>query len=124
MRSIYEILNSLTCDDVLTCFYGLKELDAQVYKVLVKKGQMKIDEISTILERRENTVYKSLQRLMAHGLVIRRQEILRKGGYYFLYQAIDPSRVVNEMKEVLKEWYSKIQDVLDEFHKEVLSDEM
>ena len=119
MRSISEVIASLTCDDLFTCFYGLKEIDLTVYKLLVREGELRVDEISDLLGKKENTVYRSLQRLISHGIVVRRQRTLDRGGHYFVYLPKLPEELVEDMKALLEEWYLKLMSAVEKFPEEI-----
>ena len=119
MRSINEVITSLTCDDLFTCFYGLKEIDLTVYKLLVREGELRVDEISDLLGKKENTVYRSLQRLISHGIVVRRQRVLDRGGHYFVYLPKLPEELVEDMKALLEEWYLKLMSAVEKFPEEI-----
>ncbi len=120
MRTIGEVITSISCDDLFTCFYGLKEIDLSVYKVLIKKGELRVEEISEIIGRKQNTIYRSLQRLLSHGIVIRKHRVLDRGGHYFVYMARSPEEIVEAMRAMLNEWSSRLMEALERFPEEIM----
>ncbi len=120
MRTIGEIITSVSCDDLFTCFYGLKEIDLTVYRVLIKKGELRVEDISEIVGKKQNTVYRSLQRLLSHGIVIRKHRVLERGGHYFVYLPRSPEELVEEMKIMLEEWNSRLIEALEKFPEEIV----
>ncbi|MBO8182262.1 MAG: TrmB family transcriptional regulator [Archaeoglobus sp.] len=115
MKSIKEAINRLNCDNVLECFYGLNEADIHVFKTLRRLGSAKIDTLSKSLGKGENSVYKSLQKMMVAGLVMREKKTIDDGGYYYLYRAETPDRLASEMNALLDRWYFRMKQVIQEF---------
>ncbi len=116
IRSIREAISALKCDNVLEYFFGLNELEVLIYKCLIGKA-MKIQEISKEVGRGENAVYKSLQKLTACGLVFREKKCFECGGYYYVYKAVNPNKVAEEMKKEVKKLNERLLDAIEEFEK-------
>ncbi len=115
-RSIVEQLKkTLKCEDILSCILDLKQLDIAIYKCLLEKGEMKVDELSEYVKREKSTTYRSLQNLITHGLVFRETHVIKNGGYYYTYHPNDPERIYRDMKRYIDEWYAKMNDLLQEF---------
>ena len=117
MKTIRDSLTILSCDNVLECFYGINESDIEIYRILLSGGPKKIEEISSMAGKSENTTYKSLQKLMMAGIVIREKRLIKGGGYYYTYRAVNPEQVANEMREILESWYRKVVDTIEEFRR-------
>lgn len=115
MKTIKDSITILSCDNVLECFYGINESDTEIYRILLSEGEKKIEEISSIAGKSENTVYKSLQKLMMAGIVIREKRLIKGGGYYYTYRAVSPDVVAREMREVLENWYIRVIETIEEF---------
>ena len=58
MKTIKDSISILSCDNVLECFYGINESDTEIYRILLSEGEKKIEKISSIAGKSENTVYK------------------------------------------------------------------
>ncbi len=117
LKSIKEAISRLNCDNVLECFFGLNQSDVSLYLLLLTSGEMKIEEMSRVLKKAENSVYRSLQKLMLAGIVIREKKIIEGGGYFYVYKALPIREVVKEMKKLLKVWNRKISEAIEEFEK-------
>jgi predicted transcriptional regulator len=117
MKSIKEYVVTLDCKNLLECMFGLSDVDLRVYESLQKLGEAKIEEISREVGRGENTVYKSLQRLIMAGLTFREKKILNGGGYYFIYKPVPRERVAEEVKRLTEEWCERVRRALEEFLK-------
>ena len=117
MKSIKEAISRLNCDNILECFFGLNQSDISLYFLLLSSGEMKIDEISKVLKKAENSVYRSLQKLMLAGIVIREKKIIEGGGYFYVYRAIPAREVAEEMRKLLSAWNKKMSEAIEQFER-------
>jgi predicted transcriptional regulator len=115
MKSIKEAIDRLNCDNVLECFYGLNEADIAIFNTLRKLGPTRIEKISREIKKGENAVYKSLQKMMMAGIVVREKKTIEDGGYYYVYRAENIERMVQEMLNLLERWYRRMKEVIEEF---------
>jgi len=115
MKTLKDSILNINCDNILECFYGLNESDILIYRILTKKGEMDIEEISKLSGKSENTAYKSLQKLMIAGIVLREKKVLKGGGYYYTYKALSPVKVAENMEKILEEWCIKVRNTIEEF---------
>lgn len=119
--SIHEMLRAnCKCDDVAKCVLGLKNLDLLAYKKLFELGPMTAEELGDLLHRERSTAYRSLQNLIAVGLVYRETRSIQIGGYYYEYVAIPPAQFKEMLKQNIADWYKKMEVLLDDFEKELL----
>ncbi len=114
IRSIREAIHTIKCDNILECFFGLNELDVLIYKCLINKP-MRSQEIARIVKRGENAVYKSLQKLIICKLVLREKRCYENGGYYYVYVAVDPKKVAENMEREVRELEEKLIKAIEEF---------
>jgi len=105
----------LNCNNVLECFFGLNEADISIFHTLRKLGATRIEKLSKETGKRENSVYKSLQKMMMAGIVIREKKTIEDGGYYYVYRAEDVDKMAREMLDLLERWYSRMKEVIEEF---------
>ncbi|MCC7575272.1 MAG: TrmB family transcriptional regulator [Methanomethylovorans sp.] len=119
--SIHEMLRAnCKCDDVAKCVLGLKNLDLLAYKKLFEQGPMTAEDLGNLLQRERSTAYRSLQNLIAVGLVYRETRSIQIGGYYYEYVAISPAQFKQMLKQNIADWYNKMDKLLDDFEKELL----
>jgi predicted transcriptional regulator len=119
--SIHEMLRAnCKCDDVAKCVLGLKNLDLLAYKKLFERGPMTAEELGDLLQRERSTAYRSLQNLIAVGLVYRETRSIQIGGYYYEYVAIPPVQFKQMLKQNINDWYHKMNRLLDDFEMELL----
>lgn len=120
--SIPEMLRAeCKCEDMAKCILGLKELDINAYKTLLENGAMTAEKLGKLLDRERSTAYRSLQNLIACGLVYRETKSISIGGYYYDYVAIEPTVVKEMIKETIDQWYQKMNDLIENFDKELLA---
>lgn len=118
--SIHEMLRAnCKCDDVAKCVLGLKNLDLLAYKKLFEQGPMTAEKLGDLLQRERSTAYRSLQNLIAVGLVYRETRSIQIGGYYYEYVAISPQQFKQMLKHNITDWYNKMNKLLDDFEKEL-----
>lgn len=94
-------------DDIIRCSFGINKSEHSVLLFLLKENRaMKINEISELLNKERTTVQKIIKNLIKKGLLSRRQINLSKGGYVFVYHAIDKQKIKDYIKNNIKEWIS------------------
>ncbi|WP_407355996.1 helix-turn-helix domain-containing protein [Methanolobus sp. WCC5] len=120
--SIPEMLRAeCKCEDMAKCVLGLKELDINTYKILLENGAMTAERLGELLGRERSTAYRSLQNLISSGLVYRETRSISIGGYYYEYVAIEPTVVKEMIKKTIDQWYKKMNDLIENFDKELLA---
>jgi len=102
-------------DGLLTCLYGLNSLDHDIFAELTTRSEpLTIDTIAEVVDRDRSTVYESVQRLVASGLVRKRQVNYEGGSYCHVYRPAETDRVVADMCCLLNEWYAKVWALIAE----------
>jgi predicted transcriptional regulator len=106
----------MECEGLLECFHGLKDLDRQVFQVLVDADErLTVDEIADHVDRERSTAYRSVQRLLQAGLVQKEQVNYEQGGYYHVYLPVSAEEVTEDMQRMLNDWYAKMGQLIQEF---------
>lgn len=116
-NSIHERLKQdLQCEGLLECFYGLTQLDKEVFKTIsVAEEPVTIDKIAEQINRERTTAYRSVQRLLDAGFVDKTQINYENGGYHHVYYARHPEEITNELQRMLNDWYAKMGQLIREF---------
>ena len=116
-ESMAEYLQQdMTCEGLLECFHGLKQLDREIFGVLADAGEpLTVDEIAERVDRERSTAYRSVQRLVSTGFVDQEQVNYENGGYYHVYRLADADQVADEMQRLLNDWYAKMGQLIQEF---------
>ena len=115
--SMAEYLRAdMECEGLLECFHGLKDLDRQVFQLLVDaEKRLTVDQIAERVERERSTAYRSVQRLLQAGLVQKEQVNYDQGGYYHVYRPMSAEEVTDDMQRMLNDWYAKMGQLIQEF---------
>ena len=113
MKSLRELASLLSCDNLLECVYGINSNDVEIYRV-ISRGIERIEEISRVAKKSESAVYKSVQKLVAAGIVYREKVAMNGGGYYYVYRAVPKERVAEDILRILDEFCSKVRRVVEE----------
>ncbi|MEM4780530.1 MAG: helix-turn-helix domain-containing protein [Halalkalicoccus sp.] len=115
--SLSEMLRSdMKCEGLLECFHGLKEIDKDVFRLLIESTEpVTVDEIATRIDRERSTAYRSVQRLLQAGFIQKEQVNYEQGGYYHVYRPRDPDAIAQEMQRMLNDWYAKMGQLIGEF---------
>ena len=116
-ESMSEYLSQdMQCEGLLECMHGLKELDKEVFKELTGADEaLTVDEIAHRVDRERSTAYRSVQRLLQSGFIVKEQVNYEQGGYYHVYRPADPDEIADDMQRMLNDWYAKIGHLIGEF---------
>jgi len=115
VRALRDVIFNINCDNILECFFGLNSSDISIYINLLKSEGLKIEEIGKLTKKRYNSIYKSLQKLMMAGIVIREKRVIEEGGYYYIYKAVKPKFLAQNMRDMLEKWYNMVLKAINEF---------
>lgn len=119
-NSIHEMIRaSFRCEDMVKCVLGLKSLDIEAYNALLLDGPLTTEKLGEILNRERSTAYRSLQNLIACGIVYRETRSIESGGYYYEYVAIEPQEMKRMVKKNVDEWYNQMNDLIEKMDDKV-----
>jgi len=111
-----QLQQDMECEGLLECFHGLKQLDREVFQVLVNTEEpLTVDEIGELVDRERSTAYRSVQRLQQAGFIQKEQINYEQGGYYHVFKPTDPSNIADNMQRMLNDWYAKMGQLIQEF---------
>jgi predicted transcriptional regulator len=109
----------MSCEGLLDCFHGLKELDREVFDVLAgSETAMTVDEVAAAVDRERSTAYRAIRRLVEAGIVEREQINYDDGGYYHVFRPRAADEVADEMQRMLNDCYAKMGQLIDQFRDE------
>ena len=109
MNKLFSKSPTLTLENIMCCIFGIKPLDVAVYLTLLENGPSRTSDIAQLLNRDRSTIQRSMQNLIRAGLVKRKQINLRKGGYFYRYEAIPFSEVKSKILEAIEEWRYEVR---------------
>ena len=106
----------MECEGLLECLHGLKPLDRECFQAIVRGEEpLTVDELTEAVDRERSTVYRSVQRLLAAGLVEKEQVNYEQGGYYHVYGPVAAGDIADDMQRLLNDWYAKMGQLIQEF---------
>ena len=103
------------CDDILQCVLSLNSMEVASYKLLVKKGPMKAEELGALLGKDRSTAYRCLKRLILCGLCTKEPHHMERGGHYHVYTAVAPLTVKAKLKDYTDNWYQNMCEAIEGF---------
>jgi predicted transcriptional regulator len=113
---VNHLQQDMECEDLLSCFHGLKTLDRRVFGTLVDADEpLTVDEIADRVDRERSTAYRAVQRLLQAGFIQKEQVNYEQGGYYHVYLPVDAEQVAADMQRTLNDWYAQMGQLIQEF---------
>ncbi|WP_347721440.1 helix-turn-helix domain-containing protein [Candidatus Nanohalococcus occultus] len=124
-ESIAQYLKEdMSCESLLDCIHGSKELDKKIYFRLVDvEKALSVDEIAEQVDRERSTAYRSVQRLLENKFLEQKQVNQENGGYHHVYKAKDPEEVADRTQRKLNDWYAQMGGLIHEFRQKYSRDE-
>ena len=103
------------CNAILRSALSLNHLEVAAYRILIKEGALRTDDLARFIEKDRSTAYRCLKNLVACDICEKQIVNLEKGGYYYLYSAIPPEQVKIKMKDCTEQWYKATCDAIEGF---------
>jgi predicted transcriptional regulator len=110
-----------SCTDLLSCLYGLKPTELQVFYELASRGTISVDDVASKVGRDRTTVHRSLSKLVSAGLAYRQATGLKDGGYRYVYSAVETSKVREQAEVKVREITASLQSLIDNFENDLSS---
>lgn len=101
------------CENALRCFFDLSPLDVKVYRELIDNGQGTALEVGDRISRDRSTAYRSLSKLVASDIVVKKLLHREGGGIIHIYEAVPPDSVQTMLKDIVDKWYGEMMDVIE-----------
>ncbi len=109
------------CSDLLETLFSLGPTEVIVFYSL-DEGQWKsVNEISQLTGRESSTVYRSLQKLINCGLVVRDTRIIPEGGYYYVYSLLPIDKMADMVRARIESLKSGMEKLLNDLISELSS---
>ena len=117
MRSGTSVLRlgQARCDNILECVLSLNRQEVKSYNTLVKRGPMRVEELSEVLGRHRSTASRCLARLETCGICRKRKVKMDRGGYYYVYEALPKDEVKQILRACANRWYEDKKKAIDSF---------
>ena len=105
-----------TVKDLFIYIYDLSPLELDLLFLLIKrKKPVTLEEIAKAADRDKSTIFRSLQKLVALGIIIKETKTIKEGGYYHVYTAIDVKTFKLETEKRVKELEDSFHRILKKF---------
>ena len=127
MPSIPSI-NSLTrmnatVKDLFIQLYDLSPLDLDILFMLISKKNgepmMTLDEVAKEADRDRSTTFRSLQKLVTLGLLIKESKTIKEGGYVHVYSVVDMDTFKMETERRVKNLQKSLERLLKRFESDM-----
>lgn len=120
MKPFLQLLESTgSCDELLSCLFGLNALESELYFTLVLGKVKNVKELAALVGKEQSVVYRACQKLASHGLCLKEKQLLKKGGYFFVYSARDPAVVKEEILARFARTREHLEQMLNDFEGKV-----
>ncbi len=102
-------------NEIIKCGFGLTRSEYKIFHFLVKNPQKEADtnKISKQTGFDLTTVQKAVKKIYGHGLIIRRQKNLAKGGYTFTYMIKSKEEIRDAIKKIIRNWTKTVEENID-----------
>ena len=111
---IRQLVQRASCQQCsfLSCIFGLKEEALYVYLLLLKKGPLRSEDISELIDSSYSKTQRILSKLLNHDLVIRESVALENRSYYYLYHPVNQEEVKERISNIKAELDNSIEKFL------------
>jgi predicted transcriptional regulator len=108
-----------TVKDLFIQLYDLSPLDLDILFMLISKKngekQMTLDQVSKETDRDRSTAFRSLQKLVTLGLLMKETKTIKDGGYYHVYSAVDMETFKKEAERKVRDLQKSLDRLLKKF---------
>ncbi len=110
LRALQE---GASLENIMNCIFGLKNFETEIYLELANHDALTVNELVSKFAKDRSTVQRTLQNLIAAGLVYREQKNIKNGGYYYVYRAVKLESVKENIKTSVREWTDAVMKWID-----------
>jgi len=111
--------------NLFKCILGLNEIETNVFSYLLKNENVSTIELARAFDKDRSSIQRALQNLNDMNVIERKSMSLKdyvqqkgvdetnKRGYLYVYGAKDLQLIKVEFRELLKKWYKKMADYIE-----------
>jgi len=123
VKSIREMLNrGISCRELAKCVLGLRDIDIEIYRILLEEKEMRVEDIAKRINRDPSTTYRALQDMIKCGIVFRESRSIGSGGYYYVYKPIEREEFIRLIEECIEEWEEKMREKIKRMEEELFGE--
>jgi predicted transcriptional regulator len=111
-----------TVKDLFIQLYDLSPLDLDILFMLINKKNdepMTLDQVSKEADRDRSTTFRSLQKLVTLGLLIKETKTIKDGGYFHVYSVVDMETFKKETERRVKDLQKSLDRLLKKFEEDM-----
>ena len=111
-----------TVKDLFIQVYDLSPPELDILFMLIsreKEEPMTLDEIAKAMDRDRSTTFRSLQKLVSLGLLVKETKTIKDGGYFHVYSAVDRETFKRETERRVKELQKSLDRLLKKFESDM-----
>jgi predicted transcriptional regulator len=108
--------------DLFIQIYDLSAPELDILFMLIsreKEEPMTLDEVSKEMDRDRSTTFRSLQKLVSLGLVVKETKTIKDGGYFHVYSAVDRETFKRESERRVKDLQKSLDRLLKKFESDM-----
>ena len=111
-----------TVKDLFIQVYDLSPPELDILFMLIsreKEEPMTLDEIAKAMDRDRSTTFRSLQKLVSLGLLVKETKTIKDGGYFHVYSAVDRETFKRETERRVKDLQKSLDRLLKKFESDM-----
>ena len=111
-----------TVKDLFIQVYDLSPPELDILFMLIsreKEEPMTLDEVAKAMDRDRSTTFRSLQKLVSLGLLVKETRTIKDGGYFHVYSAVDRETFKRETERKVKELQKSLDRLLKKFESDM-----
>ncbi|MHA2358258.1 MAG: hypothetical protein ACXABK_05775 [Candidatus Heimdallarchaeaceae archaeon] len=94
--------DELTCFDIVRALFALSDNELEILACINHNQPVDIKSITAIIPKDRASIVRSIQRLMAVGVVRKEKVSLERGGYKYLYYSLPMSEFRERLSKLIK----------------------
>ena len=111
-----------TVKDLFIQLYDLSPPELDILFMLISRENeqpMTLDEVAKEMDRDRSTTFRSLQKLVSLGLVVKDTKTIKDGGYFHVYSAVDRETFKKETERKVKDLQKSLDRLLRKFESDM-----
>jgi predicted transcriptional regulator len=118
--SILTHLDS-SCEDLFACLYNLSSSDLNLLRILLKHTQegFTLESLAKQTNKDKGTVFRSMQKLVVLGFCTKHVKVLKEGGYYHIYKAVDINTIEKSVDYRIREVQQSLNRIRKRFREDI-----
>jgi len=112
-----------TVKDLFIQLYDLSPPELEILFMLISRENdeppMTLEQISKAMDRDKSTTFRSLQKLVTLGLLVKETRTIKDGGYFHVYSAVDRKTLEKETERRVKELQKSLDRLLKKFESDM-----